>query len=52
MKKYIAPEVLIVSYNAESRFALLTISGLETGASGMESNSRFEATDWDDDFDY
>lgn len=51
MKNYIAPEALIVSYNAESRCALTT-SELKTGASGMESNSRFEATDWDDDFDY
>lgn len=47
MKKYIAPEVLIVAFNTETRFAL-TISELETDASGMESNSREEAEDWDD----
>lgn len=47
MKKYIAPEALIVAFNTETRFALTT-SELETGASGMESNYREEAADWND----
>lgn len=50
MKKYIAPEALTVALNTESRFALAT-SELETGASGMESNQRNEAYDWDEEFD-
>lgn len=49
MKKYIAPEALIVSYNAESRFAL-AVSEYETGAGGMESNSRVENMDWEEEF--
>lgn len=50
MKQYIAPEALIVTFNAESRFAL-TISKWETGASGMESNTRFKDEFWYEDFD-
>lgn len=47
MKQYISPEVLIVTLNAESRFAL-SISEGETGATNMESNHRILTQDWDD----
>lgn len=46
VKQYIAPEAFIVAFNTESRFAL-TVSKWETGASGMESNVRFEEELWD-----
>lgn len=47
MKKYIAPEALVVAFNTETRFAL-TLSEWNTGASGMESNYRYQEDFWDD----
>ena len=49
MKKYIAPEALTVTLNTESRFAL-AVSEYQTGASGMQSNSRVEEMDWEEEF--
>ena len=47
MKKYIAPEALIVTLNSETRFAL-SVSETEVGAGGMESNKASYSEDWDD----